>query len=392
MASEIKYLLAQKYKRVLGSVYGKLKKFIRSFSGYYTWFNSYLEGLRLHTVMQTKPNVVNDEDIKKYKKKWKVLSSRVPSLFMRVYPAFSQIRSSDYVPDGLFFTHIEPMLNNIEYSRSFADKNLYHLLIDVNVLPEVFLRKIHGRYLDSEYREVRSVNKFLQELAKDHPRMVFKYAIESQGGKNIAILKSNGKRLFCGEEPISREWLDKGMGDNFLLQQFVVQHPFYAAFNHSSLNTVRVYTYRSVKDESIHVLQTILRVGKEGALLDNISMGGKACGVSSDGKLNGVVCDIEGKIYDSIGAGKAKEGMRLHQYEQIVSTAKSIAEKQFYTRLIGFDFCVDHENQIRLIELNNFDVGVDILQQCNGPLFGPFTDEIIQYCRSKRKSFRHIIR
>jgi hypothetical protein len=392
MTVAVYYFLLGKYKWFSDYLYRGFKKTLRYFSKYYTSMGCIVEGTRLLCLMQPEKTVVDAMDVRNYKRKWKVLSAGVPSLFMKVYPAFSRVKSSDYVPDNLFFTHIEPMLNNIDFSRSFADKNLYDRLIEKTVLPDIYLRKIHGAYFDRNYEEIADVDSTLQDIAANNEQVVFKYAITSQGGKNIAILDSDGDSLFHNKNRISKNWLDNNLNDNFLFQQVINQHPFYARFNHSSLNTIRVYTYRSVNDERVHVLHSILRVGKNGAFIDNISMGGKACGITPEGKLNGVVCDINGRLYQKVGEVNAKEGLSLFKYKQITDTAKKIAKKQFYSRLIGFDLCVDSEEKIRLIELNNFDVGVDILQQCNGPLFGDFTDEIIDYCRRKKKSFKYIIR
>lgn len=388
----LRYKLFGIYRFGLGYIYRGIKKVTRYAAWYHTHTGSLLEGMRLRAYMQTPGNVVDRVDFKNYREKWGVLSSGISSVFMQVYPAFSRVKSADYVPDTLYFTHIEPMLNNVAYSRSFADKNMYSLLIDKEVLPGILLRKMHGMYLNSNYKMVASVDSIMADIAREQDRLVLKHSISSQGGKNIFILKSDGSQFLKDGIPVDYQWLEKFAGDNFLLQSFVRQHPFYEQFNKSSLNTLRVFTYRSVTDEKVHVLHSVLRVGKDGAEVDNISMGGKACGITRDGFLNGVVCDIDGRLYDEIGPVNFNNRVPLFKYDEVVKKAIDVANSQFYSRVIGFDFCVDDQGRVRLIELNNYDIGVDILQQCNGPLFYEFTDEIIEYCKGKKKEFRYIIR
>ncbi len=392
MNVKTRHIILSKYKVILGVVYRASKKLTRYLSNHDIFMSSLLEGLRLSGMMTIKNNVIDARDVKNYREKWKVISSRIPRLFMSIYPAFSGVKSSDYVPDTLFFTHIEPILNNVAFSRSFADKNLYSLLIDDDVLPQVPLRKMHGTYYNHSYERLEEVNNELQRMAGSGKNFILKYSISSQGGKNIAVLKSDNGNLYHNDVLIDKQWLDKYYGENFLIQELVWQHPFYSKFNQSSLNTLRVYTYRSVKDEKVNVLHSILRVGKQGETIDNISMGGRACGITADGKLNGLSCDINGNLYDKVGEVNITRGKELYKFEDVMNCAISVAQKQFYTRLIGFDFCVDEKDRIRLIEINNYDVGVDILQQCNGPLFGQFTDEIIEFCSKNKKSFRYIIR
>jgi hypothetical protein len=312
---------------------------------------------------------------------------------MQLFPSYSGIKSENYVPDNLFFTHVEPILNNVDYSRSFADKNLYSLLVDKSVLPEVLLRKMHGSWYDEGYHKIPDVEQVLKAIAVEHQRVIIKHAVASQGGDNIASAKSNGLELRVDGDVVDKDWLDRVFGDNFLIQAYVNQHYFYERFNASSLNTFRVYTYRSVTDNSVHVLQSVLRVGGEGSVVDNISKGGKACGIDNKmGTLNGIACDVDGNFFDRIGEMDIRRGETLFKYEEVMKKAKDLAERQFYTRLIGFDFCVDSEGDVKLIELNNYDVGVDVLQMCNGPLFREFTDEVIDYCQKQMKNFRFIIR
>jgi len=57
-----------------------------------------------------------------------------------------------------------------------------------------------------------------------------------------------------------------------------------------------------------------------------------------------------------------------------------------YHRLLGFDFSVDDNNNIKLMEVNNLYVGIINQQMNTGPLFGEYTEEVIEYSLSHKKS------
>lgn len=386
------YRILKVYRAWLGYVYRGLKKIVRFHSYYQTYLGCMREALMMESLIKEKKVQPGRETVLKYKTKWRVLSTRIPGIYIRVYSAFSGIDSSDYVPDSLYFTHIEPLLNNKEYSRSFADKNMYSILFDKNIQPKTLLRKIHGTYLGPDYEMIKDVDVVLKNLSQNIDKIILKNAINSQGGKSISLLKSINGSLYSGDQEVTKKWLDSNYLDHFILQEVVKQHPFYSAFNASSLNTLRVFTYRSVKDELVHVLHTVLRVGAAGAAMDNISSGGKACGINSDGTLKTECLDYYGNISNRLGEVELKPGMKLFEYGEIKELAKKVAAQQLYSRVIGFDFCVDEEGKVVLIELNNFDIGVNGLQILFGPLFGPFTDEVLKYCvEQKKKGFRHHI-
>ncbi len=390
---KIPYRLFCYYRKAFGFFYRGCKKLLRKASAHHTHTGCLIVGRKiLKALPDASRKQPSKDDLQRYRNKWGKVSSNIPVLYMHLFPSFSGVDSADYVPDTLFFTHVEPMLNNVEYSRSFADKNLYSLLVDKSVLPEVLLRKIHGSWFDGEYNRVVDTDKLLEDIAIRHSKVIIKHAVASQGGDNIVAAESDGNSLTSGGAIVNAEWLNETFGDNFLLQAYVSQHVFYKRFNASSLNTLRVYTYRSVIDDSVHVLSAMLRVGGEGSVVDNISKGGKACGINSEGRLNGNVCDVYGNFHNQVGQVNVNQERELYMYQEVTDKARELAGKQFYTRLIGFDFCVDKAGEVKLIELNNYDVGVDILQMCNGPLFGEFTDEIIDYCQNQKKHFRFVIR
>ena len=76
-------------------------------------------------------------------------------------------------------------------------------------------------------------------------------------------------------------------GVDFLIQRCITQHPVLSKLHPSSINSMRLVTVRSLKDNKIYVLPSILRIGTNGSIVDNTSQGGVAVGFNlTTGRLN----------------------------------------------------------------------------------------------------------
>lgn len=75
-----------------------------------------------------------------------------------------------------------------------------------------------------------------------------------------------------GQE-LSLAHLTKVYKKDFILQECVNPSAFVKQFNETSFSTLRIFTYRSVKDDAIHFIGGYLRVGAKEAL--KIMFGGE---------------------------------------------------------------------------------------------------------------------
>ena len=174
--------------------------------------------------------------------------------------------------------------------------------------------------------------------------------------------------------------------NNFILQEKIIQHPFYANLNQSSLNTARMFTYRSIKDNCVTPLQSVLRFGKPGSLVDNQASGGFSVGISSNGLLNDFYVSKWGIKNPFSDKNIIRQKSEVPGFFQMKEIACLIAKKYYFHRLLGFDFTFTESNEVKLLEINCKNLEINFLQMSNGPLFGDFTDEIIEYCLHNKKS------
>lgn len=329
--------------------------------------------------------------IARYRKKWARLGGRPAIAYLQIYCAVSGVRSEDFVPENLYYSRIEPTLNRKDFSLAYADKNFYERYMPQyrGLFPLVRLRGINGKVYDHEYRLLTEPSAFFN-LLKEGVEFILKPALETSGGKNVSVLIIDGGRFILGGEAFDASqfvrYLAVRYRNNFVIQERIVQHPFYAEFNPSSVNTIRVYTYRSITDERIHAVHTVLRFGQMGNLVDNQAAGGRTIGITPSGMLNSFSIDKWGCVLQEASRREVHCPGPIPGFCRMIEQAKAIAGKYYFHRLLGFDFCLDKEGQIKLLEINCKNIEINFLQMNNGPLFGPFTDEVIEHCLHYQKT------
>jgi hypothetical protein len=172
-----------------------------------------------------------------------------------------------------------------------------------------------------------------------------------------------------------------GNYDDFVVQEIIQQHDFYAQFNQVGLNSFRVYLYRSVIDNSLNILSISLRMGRGGGL-DNETAGGIHVFINEDGFMNGYAVDKFGTKYFKHPDTGLKFDMKIPDFDGLKTFASKIAGQVFLTNIIGLDLCMDKNGNWRAIEVNTTGHTIRFAQYGGKPFFGDFTDEVIEYCRS----------
>lgn len=126
------------------------------------------------------------------------------------------------------------------------------------------------------------------------------------------------------------------------------------------------------------ILSTILRLGVNGAKVDNASSGGIVIGIQDDGRLKDKAYNISGDVFEEHPTSHVIfKQIEIPQCSQIMNIIKRIHPKFPHFRLIGWDFALDYNDVPVLIEVNFNDTGLNSLQLANGPVFGAITEEIL---------------
>ena len=159
---------------------------------------------------------------------------------------------------------------------------------------------------------------------------------------------------------------------NFTAQRIVKQHPDLARINENSLNTVRVMTFHFRNE--FYVLSAQLRMGTNGAKLDNVTAGGCACPIKEDGWLQERAVTRKSEWSDRHPNGLLFKDIYVPSYDRIVDVAKKCHALLPYFNIIGWDFAVREDGVPVLIEYN---LMPDQNQVAGGPGFGDLTDEVL---------------
>ena len=326
--------------------------------------------------------------LKAHKKKWSILKKPIIDKWLKVYTIIYGKCDINFIPENIYYNIVEPRLNNKMFDMAYADKNFYDKHFDIDVFPYVYLRNINGVFYDHHYRNFNFSQKNLYDLFKNEKKVLIKKSIDTSGGRDVEILSKNGD-IFINKynQKLTKQYLLKNYHNNFLIQKYIEQHNYFKQFNNSSVNTVRVMTYRSVRNEEIMILSSVLRIGKPGSIVDNQASGGISCGINKKGELNDYIVDKYGNKKEITEIlNDFKNNIKVYKYNEIIKVAKKIAQKNLYHRILGLDFCVGINDKIYLLEINNKNIEINFLQMNNGPLFREYTDEVIEFCKNMPKS------
>jgi hypothetical protein len=323
---------------------------------------------------------------------WRDFSGKINYDWLEVYTAVSGESDYRYVPEDIYYTGIEPRLNNKLYSKAWTDKNNFELFIGGRVkMPEVVLRCIDGILYSRDFKPAGRPENYTS-FPPDYAgrRLIIKPTMDSGGGKAVRVISLSGSGMEItppaeGIDSVSQ--LFRLYGGNFIVQAYIDQHPFFARFNESSLNTVRVLTYRSISDEKVTVLHRLLRAGRPGSVVDNQSSGGIACAISPDGHLMSYGVDKSGRRHEGTAAINFSDAGTVPFMQEITGAATEVASAYRYSRLLGLDFAVSANGEVILIEVNDSNNEINFFQMSSGPLFGQFTEEVASSCRHLPRSF-----
>lgn len=337
--------------------------------------------------------VKNKENLKAWMNKWSVFGVK-PSI--RGYKVFSKLfkveNMINYVPEAISRCFIEPVLTPEEFTPFYNDKNSFDLLLPEGYLPKTFLRSIDGKLMDGKYRSVYpheergGLSGFLRSVTSTDELVV--KPSRSTWGKGFAIFKwSDGLWMNSDGNTLSLSYLKQHYGRNWMIQERLHQSAFLAQFNPTSVNTIRIACYRSVRTGELVTLNAVLRIGSKGAMVDNASAGGVFVEIKDDGTLGKKVLNKYGKESTSHNDIEfSTNEFKIPHYERIKAFVIDIASRMPHMNLFANDVMIDENCNPRLVEVNTNGFTYWLYQLNSNPAFGKYTDEIIDFCKEEYKN------
>ena len=269
--------------------------------------------------------------------------------------------SVEYVPEDLFYVKIESQLNPSMFYPTLSDKNLLERLFPSINQPKTVVKNVNGFY----YHNLRLIemNEAIN-LCCVPKELIIKPTIETWGGNNVLLFNFADHENGRGRDYIEKLFIK--YGKNFIVQERVQQHHAMTLLNSTSLNTFRVMTF--LKGKEVFVLSTVVRMGREGSIIDNSASGGITCGIQRNGDMNEVGFDQNGKRIRTTDNGLAFKNMSFTFLKEIESTAKKLHSEFSYFRLLSWDLAIDKDENVVLIECNVKGQGINSHQLNNGPV------------------------
>ncbi len=318
---------------------------------------------------------------------------KVSEIFSALYEKAGGIHSEKYIPASIYFYYISPYLMNMNLTMAYVDKNSYWRLFPNVKQPETIIQNINGKYyrLHPQTRALLMISSetAVETLQKEN-ECIIKPSIESGRGRDVRLCKNidNNKE--------TKEILNS-FGTDFIVQKIVNQHPILSMLNPTSLNTCRVYTYLPVGQTAHVVLGSAVRFGGKGAYRDNACTGGGFCKIHSNGMIDDKICQYRFWGRRSLKYEKGLENIYFPSYHKVVDLCLQMHSQLPYMDLVGWDIAVDDSGEPILIELNQYP-DCEFIQLFNGPMFGEYTDDLIEsISRSKtdfltvaKRSFQHL--
>lgn len=361
--------MISQFKSVVGRMIslGYRRRYIQ---GYGKFYRNMRKSIAINEEMQSSTLLAE------YRNKWAPIEKNCKTDAFQIYSSENGKIDLNYVPDYLYDLPIKCILLDRRTSPAYSDKNSYGYRLNgyANLFPDTLLRKMRGIYRSPDYSKINNLVGYISSIDED--KVVAKVAVDSAGGLGVAVFSKNRKNsIYTNDNGVELlSWMNGK--EDVIVQKMCTQSSYFTKLNSSSVNTIRIVTYRSVKTEEIHITHSLIRVGASGSNVDNWHSGGLIVGIQPNGKL---------KDY---GFNAYFEKIPLHTESQevpclkeIKDIAKEIGKKHLHHRMLSFDFYIDDQNSPKIMEIN-YDVSPWFQLVC-GPLYGEFTDEVISYCADR---------
>jgi hypothetical protein len=317
---------------------------------------------------------------------WKRFGIRISNYrWHQLYYGATGREDPRFLPHSLLASAVYPYYNDMEKAKVWADKNEFSRVLPNLSFPVTLAQKIHGRYYDAQRRS------FGTALSRDFAEAVWESA--SARGLDAVILKRTSntnsgrgvKKLPLTTVEALAEALSSSDDQDYIIQEPIRQHPFFAQFNESSVNILRINTWRS--GEKFRVFAPCVRFGTPGFATDVAFIKGKevfhVIAVRPDGRIDDCGYDLYGEKSPVI-----VQDRQVPCWEELLETVRKNHLMLDYFDFVAWDLTVDAEGKIVCIEYNLQEPGSIAYQYAHGPFAGDDTEELLAFLLEKKNRER----
>lgn len=302
----------------------------------------------------------------------KHLGRKIDLAYHTYYYFRNGIFSPLYVPTSIYKAYVIGRLNDMRMKEAYIDKNRYDVLFPQINQPKSIVKCMNGYY----YHDNNPISKEdAIHLCSNINNAIIKPSLDSLHGTKVLSVETINGKLENGKKV---EQLFDSYGNYFIVQERIKQHERMAALNPTSVNTIRLLTYR--RENTIELLYSVVRIGRKDKITDNESSGGLTTKINSDGCLADCLYapPSEG-VLEKTDSGITAKGYLIPSYEKAVAIVKTLHLQLPYFKLVGWDIAIGEDGEPVFIEWN---ARAELSQTAAGPAFREFTEEILEASRT----------
>lgn len=311
---------------------------------------------------------------------------KVPYWWHRLYQSYTGRFDHQYIPEIIYATQIEPKTNSRMETLPYEDKNMLTVIfegIDDVHIPKTYVFCCRGKFYNGKREPItrRDAINILCEKGHEEYNAVIKMAVDSSSGRGVRMLHIINGVDVKNNEPL--EEVFKKMGSDFVVQEQIIQHKDISRLHPDSINTLRVVTY--CLDDEICVAPITMRIGRGRNCVDNAHAGGIFVGVDNEGNLlKEAFTERQMRFTEHPDTHVKFEGYHIPAVPEIRKTAKKLHQQIPMLRFVSWDFAVDQDGSIVLIEVNLHSQAVWLSQMAHGKaFFGNRTAQILKELKNQ---------
>lgn len=314
-----------------------------------------------------------EADIKTYFKKY--FGREVPTYWHQYLYSRNGVYSEKYIPASIYNSEIIYRLNKFQFRHAYVDKGFYDTLFpDINK-PKTIVKNVNGYFYDDRYP--LTLEEAIDRCSNLNEAII-KPTLEGTWGQGVKLIRTeNGMipSLNCSIQGLFREYKR-----SFIIQERFEQHEGIAKLNPTSLNTLRVMSYR--RGNEIVILYVVIRIGRINQVIDNETAGGIKADIDlQTGRIKGEAFGSPKEpLMPKTDVGTCLDGYQMPCFPKVLDLVKEMHLRLPYFNLIGWDMSVDKNGNPALIEWNR---AAELSQVAHGPAFGDYTEEILSIVKNK---------
>lgn len=257
--------------------------------------------------------------------------------------------------------------NSYDQVISLENKALIDIYFPSIPFPTTYVRCINGTLYDSKMQVLTASEAFSVINKATNSPVIIKPTIETMGGKGVKKIKIEKEDEFKS--------LIQNRGDNYIIQECLVQSDFLNNLNPTSINSCRVTTINLGNDFDY---SSIIKTGRKDSVIDNWNSS-YLWGMDKKGEIISFGYDNMLESHEMTDTGIKLKGITYPYFDKIISFVEMTHKTLFpQCGIVGWDVLIDINNEVRVIEANLSTPGVVGEQYCAGvAFFEKFRDYIV---------------